>query len=286
MINSPQESSNSRNPSEADGLAHSELPGIRSLGLDLLQVSRTQQMMSLSRPALAFASYWVLAVHGWWIPAALSLVVLQFLTYTSTSHDYVHRTLGLPKWLNEWLLSVTEGICLRSGHAFRLTHLHHHRAFPESSDIEAKGATGSFWRALLQGPGNQIRLFIWAWRRANSLERRWMSAEAIFVSLWWLASGVFYHSAPAIAVYVVLLTLGGWLYPLATVWWPHRASASHTYQQTVAVRGRCIPALLLNHTYHLEHHLYPMVSSHHWRELAHRLDPHFRALGIRPLKLP
>ncbi len=160
MINSPQESSNSRNPSEADGLAHSELPGIRSLGLDLLQVNRTQQMMSLSRPALAFASYWVLAVHGWWIPAALSLVVLQFLTYTSTSHDYVHRTLGLPKWLNEWLLSVTEGICLRSGHAFRLTHLHHHRAFPESSDIEAKGATGSFWRALLQGPGNQIRLFI------------------------------------------------------------------------------------------------------------------------------
>jgi beta-carotene hydroxylase len=56
--------------------------------------------------------------------------------------------------------------------------------------------------------------------------------------------------------------------------------------QARTVRGRLVPALFLELTYHLEHHLYPQVPSHHLPELARRLDPVFRSAGVRPLAVP
>ncbi len=40
--------------------------------------------------------------------------------------------------------------------------------------------------------------------------------------------------------------------------------------------------LFLELTYHLEHHLYPQVPSHHLSELARRLDPTFEKAGVKP----
>src|SRR5262249_55329627 len=156
---------------------------------------------------------------GWWPLALGSLVAMMFLTYASSSHDYVHRTLGLPRRANEWLLALTELLGLRSGHAFRTTHLHHHRRFPHEDDVEAYGAAQGFWRALAIGPVHQPRLFIWAWRVAGPTDRRWMAAEAAaIISVLAMAVVV-----PRVMVYAALVIGGGWLYPLATVWWPHRA---------------------------------------------------------------
>jgi beta-carotene hydroxylase len=47
-----------------------------------------------------------------------------------------------------------------------------------------------------------------------------------------------------------------------------------------------IPALFLELTYHLEHHLYPDVPSHNLPKLSQRLDPFFRAAGVRPRRVP
>ena len=73
---------------------------------------------------------------------------------------------------------------------------------------------------------------------------------------------------------------------LATVWWPHRSHGDSALEHTRAFRGRLIPALFLQHTYHLEHHLYPMVASVNWKELARRLEPHLRQAGVEPIRLP
>ena len=87
-------------------------------------------------------------------------------------------------------------------------------------------------------------------------------------------------------VYVLLIVTSSWLYPLATVWIPHRVEGKDALTQTHAVRGRLVPELFLQHTYHLEHHLYPAVPSYHWVELARRLDPYLRDQGVQSVITP
>ena len=47
-----------------------------------------------------------------------------------------------------------------------------------------------------------------------------------------------------------------------------------------------VPELFLQHTYHLEHHLYPAVPSFNWQELARRLDPFLSIRGVQPVITP
>jgi hypothetical protein len=51
--------------------------------------------------------------------------------------------------------------------------------------------------------------------------------------------------------------------------------------QTRTLRGRVVPAIFLELTYHLEHHLYPQVPSHNLPELARRLDPFLQRAGVQ-----
>ena len=76
-----------------------------------------------------------------------------------------------------------------------------------------------------------------------------------------------------------LALVGGWVYPLLTVHLPHHHYGETPLTQTSSLRGRIIPALFLELTYHLEHHLFPAVPSHHLPELSRRLDPFFDALA-------
>lgn len=268
----------------SDGLE--ELPTLEILGTDLLQTTAFQRTWSILRPIFCVAAYFIFALQGWWIPAVLAVAGLMFITYVSTSHDLLHRTLGFSKPVNEVLLAGIEMLVLRSGHAFRLTHLQHHRHFPQDDDVEGLVARLPWWRALVSGIGNQSRLFLWAWRHASARDRRWLVVEATWAIGFALASVALWPVTKVVFIYVALIAVSSWLYPLATVWVPHRAEGKDKLTQTHAVRGRLVPELFLQHTYHLEHHLYPAVPSYHWRELAHRLDPYLRARGVRPVITP
>ena len=261
-------------------------PSIHELGSDLLLVSPWKLLIGLARPFLCFGAYWLFAYVGWWPAAILAVAGLQFFTYTSASHDLAHRTLRLPRGFNESMLALCEGLALRSGHAFRITHLHHHRCLAEDTDVEAKGATGSLWRALLCGPGYQVRLFRWAWARAHRNERHWMALEASAALAFAVAAIVLMRSSPELLIYTLLVITSAWLYPVATVWWPHHGTDNSTLSGTRAFRGNLVPALLFQHTYHLEHHLYPMVPAHQWAELGKRLDPYLKKSGVTPVQLP
>ena len=266
--------------------AHRELPTLEELGVDLLRVSAGERAWSIARPLICFAAYFIFAGEGWWLPAVGSVAGLMFITYVSTSHDLLHRTLGFSRRINEVLLSLTELLVLRSGHAFRVTHLNHHRRFPAADDVEGAVARLPWGRALLAGIGHQTSLFIWAWRHAHPVERRWMVAEAGVIVAAITSSVVGLRVTPVPFVFVALVVTSSWLYPFATVWVPHRAAGDNALTQTIAVRGRWVPELFLQHTYHLEHHLYPAVPSYRWPELARRLDPWLRARGVQPVVLP
>jgi beta-carotene hydroxylase len=261
-----------------------ELPSLDELGRDLLAVPMWRRVVSLVVPFLLVALFFVLAAQGEWIAALLCPVLLSFLTYGSISHDLVHRTLGLPRWLNEILLSLIELLAFRSGHAYRAVHLHHHAAFPADDDIEGAAARMPLWRALIEGVSLQARLWLFAMRRPGA-HRPWAAAECAAATLMFAACIVAAPITIAPLAYALLMIGGSWIFPLITAYIPHDAAGASDLVQTRLFRGKVLSWLAMEHLYHLEHHLYPAVPHHNWPELASRLDPLFEREGLKPVKL-
>ena len=255
------------------------MPGLRELGLDLLRISPLRRMLVILAPFLCLAAYGLFAVTGFWPLAIIALMAISFFTYGSTSHDLVHRNLHLPPWLSEFLLCLIELLALRSGHAYRAAHLHHHARFPHSDDIEGAAARKSLIGALADGLTLQERIWFWALRRVGCA-RGWLIVEGIF-ALGIVAAAIAVSDVTAVPlVYVVVMLLGHAVLPVVTVYFVHDAEASNRLLQTRVFRGRGFSIIALEHLYHLEHHLYPSVPHPNWPELARRLDPYFRHAGV------
>jgi beta-carotene hydroxylase len=260
-------------------------PSLRDLGLDLLEVTRWERWSALVLPFLCATGFLAFGTMDWWPAALACAVALSFFTYASVSHDLVHRTLRLPPRVNELLLCLIELICFRSGHAFRVTHLHHHARFPADDDLEGRAARMAWWRALLDGVVAQPRQWLWALGHAPDRERRWVVAEGILVIVLAATCLLAWPLSPVPAAYALVIIAGSWIYPFMTSFMPHNAAGADTLSQTRLFRGRVISLLAVEHLYHLEHHLYPQVPHHRWPELARRLDPYFAEMGLHPITL-
>src|SRR5882724_4174650 len=105
-------------------------PALADLGLDLLHISHFQRVLAVITPFALVALYITFAHFHLWPLAVLSLMYLSFVTYGSISHDLVHRTLGLPRGVNDFFLTIIELLAFRSGHAYRFVHLHPHARLP------------------------------------------------------------------------------------------------------------------------------------------------------------
>ena len=260
------------------------LPTLSELGRDLLHVSRLAVFISLIFPFILTLGFFSFSLLGWCLMALLCPVLLSFFTYASISHDLVHRTLGLPKNLNEDLLCAIELLALRSGHAYRASHFHHHAKFPAEDDLEGAASGMPFLRALLDGFTLQFRIWLHAMRMSKT-DRLWIRWEgaAILVLLSLSLAAIPWTILPAI--YGGLVIAGSWIYPFMTSWVPHDAGGTSELTQTRLFRGQVVRFLAIEHLYHLEHHLYPQVPHHRWPDLAKRLDPHFQKLGLHAIKI-
>ncbi len=261
------------------------LPTLTELGRDLLHVSSVRRAMTIGFPFLAMAGYAIFSNMGWWPVAVIAVMALCFITYGSTSHDLVHQTLGLRRSWNQFWLSLIELLSLRSGTAYRLSHLHHHQHLLESSDIEGSAAHMSLIATLICGPTLQIRLWIWAWKN-HPHHRKQLLLEATGVFVLACSAGIAMHWTIVPLVYAVLVVAGSWVFPLVTVFIPHNAEGQTPLTQTRLFRGIWARLLAADHLYHLEHHLYPAVPHHNWRTLAVRLDPFFMRMGMCPNSKP
>ncbi|WZP00066.1 fatty acid desaturase [Isosphaeraceae bacterium EP7] len=260
------------------------MPPLRELGADLARISPLRRVVSLVGPFLWCGAYFAFAVRGWWPPAVFCLVALSFFTYGSISHDLVHRNLALPSAVNDALLCLIELLALRSGHAYRAAHLHHHAHFPHADDIEASAARMSLVGALAQGIVFQPRLMFWALRHAKHA-RSWIICEVIACLVLVTIAASLAGSSSAFPMYALLMIMGSWIIPLVTSYVPHDPTGTDELTQTRAFRGLVASAIALEHLYHLEHHLYPSVPHHNWARLARRLDPHLERAGVRPIRI-
>lgn len=254
-------------------------PKLSALGVDLLHLTRWQVARAIALPVGAAAGYWIFAGYGAWPLAVVSLVVLSFATYGSTSHDLVHGSLGLRRLPNDLLLSLIELLALRSGHAYQAAHLHHHARFPHEDDIEAEAARMSLFRALLEGVVFQFRIYAWSLRSPRA-RRGWIIAEGAAVATLVIGAVAALPWTIVPAVYVGLMVAGSWSIPLITSYLPHDPAGADPLQQTRRFRGWLARLVAFDHLYHLEHHLYPAVPHQNWPRLARRLDPWLDAVGV------
>lgn len=262
-------------------------PSLSSLGAALLATTPFQRRLALSRPFIGLL-VWALAAYArvWWLTPFLAFLI--FVTVVSVTHDVVHGSLGLSRRQTDWALFALGAILLESGHAYRTTHFRHHTVFPGPDDPEGDPARMSFWQAVLHGPLFLPRLWCWAYARqkGNVPERFWLIAEAAWLLLVLSIGLIVWPWTVAVLVYAGMVIVGSWVYPLLTVHLPHRHYGDTPVTQTHTLRGRIIPALFLELTYHLEHHLYPQVPSHHLPELSRRLEPFLKQAGVRPTRVP
>jgi beta-carotene hydroxylase len=260
------------------------LPNLADLGLDLLRINTFRRISALITPFACVALYVTFATLHLWSLAVLTLMYLSFVTYGSISHDLVHRTLGLPRRVNEIFLTLIELLAFRSGHAYRLAHLHHHARFPHDDDIEGAAAKMSLPRTLLEGVIFQPRIMLWALRRHARTHRvvlfEVLAAAALFILCFALTP-----LTPIFAVYATLMIMGSWVIPLVTSYIPHNPTGQTALAQTRLFRGKVLSIIALQHLYHLEHHLYPAVPHHNWPKLARRLDPYFKSADVTPVVL-
>lgn len=258
-------------------------PSLELLGRDLLQVPRWRRAASLAMPFALAGAFFLFAANGLWPVSIVCAMLLTFFTYGSISHDLVHRTLRLPRDVNEILLSVIELMALRSGHAYRFSHLNHHSHFPAADDLEGAAAAMTWSEALLDGVTLQPRLWAFAYRRGR--DRSWIVGEVIAIVLLFAASIAALPWTIAPASYVALMIAGSWIFPFVTSFIPHDPNGRTELTRTRLFRGRVLSLVALEHLYHLEHHLYPQVPHHNWAELGRRLDPYFAGAGVRPVTL-
>jgi beta-carotene hydroxylase len=259
-------------------------PALTELGLDLLHISHFQRVLSLMMPFALLGLYIALAHFRLWPLAVATVMYLSFVTYGSISHDLVHRTLGLSRRWNDLFLSAIELMAFRSGHAYRLAHLHHHARFPHDDDIEGAAAKMSLGRTLLEGMIFQPKMMIWAAKRYWR-QHPIVIVEIVLVVAWLALCFATIRLTSIFAVYAVLMIMGSWIIPLITSYLPHNPHGQTALSQTRLFRGRVLSIIAMEHLYHLEHHLYPAVPHHNWAKLARRLDPYFDSVAVKAIVL-
>jgi beta-carotene hydroxylase len=267
--------------------ASTPLPPLHEVGRDLLETSALRRLWVLSRPILFLIAYVLVVIFGspW---AGIPLLLGLFVANICAAPDVVHNCFRLSKHSTHWLLSLYGIIVMQSGHSFRITHLSHHAMFPSKEDPEGDAATMTLWQSLLMGPTYVQKLWLWSMKRMrkNQTEQRWMIFEAILGVLLIVGAvaAIPYTLAPII--YVVVMTLGAWLYPLITAYFPHQHPGEDAVHQARSLHGNIIPWLTLGLGYHLEHHLYPRVPAHNMRKLSKRLLPYLKAQGASLFQVP
>jgi len=257
-------------------------PSIHELGSDLLRLSGYKLVITLTLPFLFFIFYFVFAFNSLWIPAVFCTMALSFFSYGSTSHDLVHFNLRIPKFLNESLLTVLELICFRSGHAYRVSHLHHHKRFPHDDDIEGAASRMTLFRTFLEGIIFQAKIFYWSLKLSlKQHEKQLIVSEGILILFFSLGCIITFAYTPVFLVYFCLMVAGSWIIPFVTSYVVHTPGGKDELHQTRLFRGKFYSVIAMEHLYHLEHHLYPMVPHKNWALLAKRLDPFFKANQIK-----
>ncbi|MBA2496270.1 MAG: fatty acid desaturase [Acidimicrobiia bacterium] len=252
------------------------LPSLHELGADLLVLSPARRALLVGRPFVLGAAYIGFAAAGLWLPALVCLA-LCFPSVITAVHDATHANLGVRRRTNDRLLSVLATVIFTSGHAVQATHRAHHRHLLSADDPEGYVDQLPMWRAFVEGPIYQYRL--WQWARASHPElRRTVGREALGHVVLGIGSVAVLPWTIVPFVWTVVMLAGTTVFPVFGVKLVHDGRAEHAIDRSRTFRSRLLQFLVAGTLYHREHHLFPRVPTPHCAELARRLAPHLAAI--------
>ena len=140
------------------------MPTLEALGDGLLVTTceRGARLGPAFGHSLGVAAYAIAAHAGlWWLTPFL--VFLVFVAVVTVTHDVVHGSLSLSRRQTEWALFAMGAVLLESGHAYRATHLRHHRVFPGPDDPEGDPARMGLLKVVTWGRDVFLpRLWLWS----------------------------------------------------------------------------------------------------------------------------
>src|SRR5579862_2452924 len=199
------------------------LPRLDELDEELLATSRRQRLIPLLMPYVwtsAFLALWDSPAR--W--ACIFCLIMLFSASSTSTHDVVHGSLGFSRRATEWALFLLGLPILESGHAYRATHLEHHRIFPSHEDLEGEAAHLPLWRVIASGPAFLPRLWWWAYRKASGRkdQRRWLLLEATLLPAALATSLATSGRTGAPLAFTVAVLVSSWFYPVFAVHLPHR----------------------------------------------------------------
>lgn len=262
------------------------LPSFESLKSELPPITTWEKWSVVLIPLMTITAYFVFASLRWYVPALLTLVYLSFATYGSCCHDLVHGNIGISRRASNLWLSAIEFLMMRSGTTYRKTHLNHHLHYPDfEKDPEGRASYFSLFRTLLEGPVFHPKLIFWMLKHGNRRDKMIVSLESLAIVVFY-SLGIFWlEKFPALFFYQLTVTLGAWVIPLITSYLVHLPQGEGEIRQTRIFRGRFFRILAMDHLYHLEHHLYPMVPHCRWKKLALMLNPYFERENLTAVRL-
>lgn len=239
---------------------------------DLLQPSRREIWLDV----LIWVPHLTLAcIAVWWEfwPLAIFCWFFFFLTGLRQAHEAFHKTMGLPRRVNDLLLFILSPLMLSCLHATRWIHLQHHRFCLREGDVEGRAAQQSWLQAILLGPRYPVQSHMEAWRSGHPGTRRWITGEALGIVLFYLAGC--YLLPRLIVPHLLAMIAAQWLVSFFAVWMVHH-DCPEPQNPSRTIRAYWKRLLTYHMFYHHEHHAYPSVPTRNLPELARRMD----ALGL------
>ncbi len=198
-----------------------------------------------------------------------NLLVLCFSNRIAPIAWRQHYTLGLPRWLQDFVLAILSVLMMASMHAVQVSHLHHHRYCLDANDAEGSTAQLRWWQAIAIGPLFVIRLHLSAWGLGSTTKRRWVAAELFGIAL--VLCAVAMTPVDAFRWHVTAMFAGESLTGFFAVWTVHHDCDPEEHLARTQ-RGPWIVRLSYSMFFHAEHHLFPAVPTSRLAQLAARID--------------
>lgn len=244
-------------------------PRIRSIEWHDLRVLGPWQKLRELTVSLPWFAGSIAAFGLGWIPIGVVCSFLFFLTALRQAHGAQHYSIGVGRLQQDLLLLALSVVMGTSLHALQATHLHHHRACLEPSDIESRTAQMPWWKALLYGPWFIVQLNAKGFTMSKANKRRWIRIEWLLAGT--IAAVVLLYGPTGLRWFVGTMLLGECFTGFFAVWTVHHGCDPH-HDLARTQRGWLKNFISYDMFFHLEHHLFPAVPTPRLPELAARFD--------------
>lgn len=201
------------------------------------------------------------------------MVAVALNAFVLLLHEGMHGVLLPGSMANRWL-SVLLGATTAIGFtSYQVMHQRHHRylGHPEDPD-EYQNYSGRprvllLMHLLRLAVGSLFYLFlipVLSFRYGTPVERRRIVSEYLVLVVLYITLFCLVPLAVLLQVWLIPVVITGWMVNIRGFTQHSLSDVTDPFLASRNVRtNRCVEFLMLNENYHLEHHLFPEIPSHH-----------------------